>query len=78
MLLRSHYIERILRFKDKPIIKVITGLRRCGKSTILEQFMNHIVTLGTNQKRLIYINMELLKFSHIQIILFSMKRLKRH
>jgi predicted AAA+ superfamily ATPase len=42
-ILRENYINRLIRYKEKHIIKVITGVRRCGKSTILKQFKNALL-----------------------------------
>ena len=41
MIERPEYINELKRFKDKDLIKVVTGIRRCGKSTILEIFKKH-------------------------------------
>ena len=38
MIERNEYLDVLKRFKDKELIKVITGLRRCGKSTLLELY----------------------------------------
>lgn len=38
---RDLYLKQLIKFKDKPLIKVITGIRRCGKSTLLTLFENH-------------------------------------
>ena len=42
MVNRKHYFNKLLKLKDKQIIKVVTGVRRCGKSTILELFRNYL------------------------------------
>jgi predicted AAA+ superfamily ATPase len=39
-LIRTKYINKLLKWKDKNVIKIITGVRRCGKSTILRQLKN--------------------------------------
>lgn len=38
MIQRTEYLNKLINFKDKKLIKVITGIRRCGKSTLLELF----------------------------------------
>ena len=38
MIERKEYLDMLLRWKDKQVIKVITGIRRCGKSTLMEMF----------------------------------------
>ena len=39
MLERKEYLERLKKWKDKDLIKVVTGIRRCGKSTLCEMFL---------------------------------------
>lgn len=46
MILREHYLEQIRPFYDSDLIKIITGIRRCGKSIILEQIMKEIKSKG--------------------------------
>lgn len=55
MIIRSHYIEQIRGFYDSDLIKIIVGVRRCGKSIILEQIMNEIKEKTNN---VIYLNFE--------------------
>ncbi|MDP8052676.1 ATP-binding protein [Pasteurella atlantica] len=63
-IVRPKYIKKIEKFVDKPVIKVLTGMRRVGKSTILTIIKNEILaTIPTEQK--IYINFESLEFLHI-------------
>lgn len=52
---REHYIEQIREFYDSDLIKIITGIRRCGKSVILEQVMSEIKIKSDN---VIYLNFE--------------------
>ena len=37
---RTNYLDKLIAFKDKKLIKVITGIRRCGKSTLMEIFQS--------------------------------------
>ena len=53
---RKRYIEELRAFRDKKVIKVITGVRRCGKSTLLESFMEML--LGEGGHNVIYLNFE--------------------
>lgn len=55
MIVREHYIKNIREFYESDLIKIITGIRRCGKSVILEQIMNEIKKKSTN---VIYLNFE--------------------
>ena len=40
---RDYYVDKLERLKDSHLIKVITGVRRCGKSTLMEQFQQHLL-----------------------------------
>ena len=42
MILRPQYIEKIMPYVDTPFVKVLTGVRRCGKSTILKMIMDEL------------------------------------
>lgn len=55
MIKREHYIEQIREFYDSDLIKITTGIRRCGKSVILEQVMSEIKIKSDN---VIYLNFE--------------------
>ena len=56
---RENYLKRIRNFYDDgSIIKVITGIRRCGKSTLLKQFQSYLLDSGVNQEQIITINFE--------------------
>ena len=61
MIQRNEYIEKLKAFKDKQIIKVITGIRRCGKSTLLELFKEYLKDNGVLDSQIISINFEELK-----------------
>lgn len=58
MIERNRYLEKLIDFKDKNLIKVITGIRRCGKSTLLELFKKHLLTTGVDKSQIIFINFE--------------------
>lgn len=57
--IRREYLDKLIRFKDMTdLVKVITGIRRCGKSTLLIQFKDHLIAEGIDKKNIIYINFE--------------------
>jgi len=58
MIERNEYFEKLLGYKDKKIIKVITGIRRCGKSTLLEMFQNELLRNEVLEEQIISINFE--------------------
>ena len=55
---RDNYLSILKNFKDQQIIKVITGIRRCGKSTLLEIFQDYLKENGVEEKQIISINFE--------------------
>ncbi|MCL2088545.1 MAG: ATP-binding protein [Oscillospiraceae bacterium] len=58
MIERKEYLDKLLGHKDKRLIKVITGVRRCGKSTLLELFQDRLRADGVGDDRIISINFE--------------------
>ena len=65
MVQRTQYMKRLMAYKDNKLIKVITGLRRCGKSTILQLYKQELLAAGTEGSRIIDINFELMKYDEI-------------
>lgn len=55
---RDSYLTKLRQLKDENIIKVITGIRRCGKSTLLKAFQNELVSSGVSTQNIIFINFE--------------------
>jgi len=75
---RQKYIDRIVPFINKPVIKVITGMRRTGKSTIMQMIINHLVESGVKKELIIFINMESLNNSHLTDISKLYKLVNRY
>ena len=65
MIDRSDYLDVLKRFKDKDIIKVVTGIRRCGKSTLLDIYKEYLLNNGINENQIISVNLEDLKYNFI-------------
>lgn len=65
MVERNEYLDILKRFKDKDLIKVITGIRRCGKSTLLQLYKNYLLSIGVQEDQIISINLEDLKYNFI-------------
>jgi len=63
---RKSYLNKIKPFMNKRIIKVLTGIRRCGKSTILEQLVEELKNEGVNEENIILINFELERYFNIR------------
>lgn len=55
---RQDYLDKLIAFKDKKLIKVITGIRRCGKSTIMEIFRDWLLNNGVSPEQILYLNFE--------------------
>ncbi|SKA93942.1 hypothetical protein SAMN05443428_11522 [Caloramator quimbayensis] len=65
MIKRELYLEKIRAFIDKPFIKVITGIRRCGKSTVLLMIKEELLNRGIKIDNIIYINFESMEYMDI-------------
>ena len=66
MIIREKYLSKIRPFYNVDLIKVITGIRRCGKSVILTQIMDELKDKGIKEEQIIYINFELKNYSNIK------------
>ena len=55
---RDAYLNKLIEFKDKKVIKVITGIRRCGKSTIMEIYRDWLLANGVDRSQIVYVNFE--------------------
>ena len=66
MIDRPNYINELIKFKDKDLIKIITGIRRCGKSTLMDLYKQYLLKNGINKRQIISINLEDLKYGFIE------------
>ena len=66
MLKREMYLSRIRGFYDSDLIKILVGIRRCGKSVILKQIMNELKEKKVDENHIIYVNFELIEFEELQ------------
>jgi predicted AAA+ superfamily ATPase len=67
MVIRERYLSKLNRFKDKTDkVKVITGIRRCGKSTLLKQYIQSLKASGIEESKIIHINFESFDFDWIK------------
>ena len=62
---RPDYLQKLIEFKDKDIVKIVTGIRRCGKSTLLDLFEDYLLEQGVPKKNIIHMNMESMKYRNI-------------
>ena len=65
MIQRKEYLNKLIAFKDKQLIKVVTGIRRCGKSTLLEIYQNWLLEQGIEKEQIISINFEDIDFEEL-------------
>ena len=66
MILRTSYFNQLLQLRDQDLIKVVTGIRRCGKSTLLHAFKQHLVTDGVAANAICFLNFEERENAHFQ------------
>ncbi len=55
---RKEYLDTLKRWRGKQIIKVVTGVRRCGKSTLFSLYINYLIDTGVSKNQIIYVNLE--------------------
>ncbi len=65
MINRPIFLNQLINFKDKDLIKVITGIRRCGKSSLLELFAQYLKNQGISDDNILKINFEMLEFADL-------------
>lgn len=66
MIARTEFLNELLSFKDKKLIKVISGIRRCGKSTLLDLFEERLLKIGVPKERIVHINLEEGEFDNLK------------
>ena len=66
MVCRNYTLGKLLKLKDKRIIKVFVGIRRCGKSTVMEQFRDVLLKDGVAREQITFMNFEDAEFSAIK------------
>jgi len=62
---RPEYMKRLIEYRDKDVVKIVTGIRRCGKSTLLDLFEDYLLDSGTPAENITHLNMESLRYRHI-------------
>lgn len=65
MVTRHEYLEQLKKWKDEQVIKVVTGIRRCGKSTLLEMYQKYLREQGIEEDQIISINFEELEYEEL-------------
>jgi hypothetical protein len=62
---RTEYLEQLIQWKNEQVIKVVTGIRRCGKSTLLAQFQEYLQHNGISEEQIVSINFEELEYEEL-------------
>lgn len=62
---RPTYLAKLRRWRDRDVIKVISGIRRCGKSTLMELWKEELISSGVAPQRIVHLNLELLENEHL-------------
>ncbi len=62
---RPQYLQKLIEFKDKDLVKIVTGIRRCGKSTLLDLFEDYLIEQNIPKNNILHMNMESLKYRDI-------------
>ena len=66
MIQRQQYLDTLINFRDKQLIKIVTGIRRCGKSTLLALFQEYLCADGVSEKQIVAINLEEGEYAEIE------------
>ncbi len=66
MLRRREYLNQLIKWRDEKIIKVVTGIRRCGKSTLLSLFADYLKEGGVSDSQIVFVNFEDLETEELQ------------
>ena len=66
MLIRKQYLDLLIKYKDINLVKVITGVRRSGKSTLLLQYKDYLLKTSVNKSNIIYMNFESVEWDEIK------------
>lgn len=75
---RKEYLEKLISWKDKKLIKIVTGVRRCGKSMLLEIYQNYLKQHGVEKEQIIAINFEDLDYEELTDYRKLYQYLKEH
>ena len=62
---RPEYLNKLVQNKDVDLIKIVTGIRRCGKSSLLDLFHSYLTENGVPESRIIHMNLESLRYRNL-------------
>ncbi|MDR1110666.1 MAG: ATP-binding protein [Deltaproteobacteria bacterium] len=63
---RPHFLENLIRFREVDVIKVVTGVRRCGKSTLFDLYAGYLKTQGVDESQIVRVNLEDVAVEHLR------------
>ena len=66
MISRGKYLQQLIQFKDSDFIKVITGVRRSGKSVLLMQYRDYLLSQQISAENIIYLNFESFEYQWVK------------
>lgn len=78
MILRPLYTKKIISYVDTPFVKILTGVRRCGKSTIMKMLMEELKSRGIEESRMLRYNFDSLEHEDIKTSKALFAELKKH
>ena len=64
---RRVYLNKLIAFQDTEPVKIITGIRRCGKSSLLKLMIKHLLEQGITHEQIIFVNFESMQFSNMSV-----------
>jgi len=62
---RPHFLEKLIKFREIDVIKVVTGVRRSGKSTLFDLYIEHLKSTGVQDEQIVHINLEDIGMEHL-------------
>ena len=65
MIERPNYLKELISFREKDLIKIVTGIRRCGKSTLFDLYIEYLLSNGVDKNQIIRMNLEEYEFNDI-------------
>ena len=68
MVYRKIYIDKIIKYIDTPFVKILTGVRRSGKTTIMKMLLEEILKRGIDSNQILYYNFDSIKYENIKVI----------
>ena len=78
MIYRPIYVDKIMTYVNAPFIKILTGIRRCGKSTILKMLIDEMKKKGIRENQILHYSFDSLEYEDIKTAKALFSHLKQH